>query len=112
MTSALKQVLLAAGFAALMGSAHGQGDVNFGDDESMFAMDSECDDSRFIGDGMAEPPFFPEDIGHDASDCQSAFQTGSIRLRTEDDLVVLKPGSSWSSSFAEIWILQITLQGP
>ncbi len=85
MTSALKQVLLAAGFAALMGSAHGQGDVNFGDDESMFAMDSECDDSRFIGDGMAEPPFFPEDIGHDASDCQSAFQTGSIRLRTEDD---------------------------
>ena len=48
-------------------------DVNiwFGDDDSEFAFDGECDDPRFEGDGMARN-LHRQYVGHDATDCSSA----------------------------------------
>ena len=59
--------------------------VDFGDDDSFWANDGECDDARFIGEGMTDTDLVREDIGHDASDCQAAFEAGDLRLRGEDD---------------------------
>lgn len=61
------------------------GDIDYGDDEGFFSNDGECDDARFIGDGMAEPPLLPGDIGHDATDCAAGMASGSLRLRTDGD---------------------------
>jgi hypothetical protein len=53
------------------------GDINFGDDSSNYANNLECDDPRFMGDGMADL-LLEDDIGHDASDCSAAMEEGSI----------------------------------
>ena len=53
---------------------------DFGDDNSRWARDGECDDSRFTGPGMTDAPFLESDIGHDASDCRSAFRSGKVQL--------------------------------
>lgn len=55
------------------------GDVDFGDDSSMWASDGECDDSRFEGDGVASS-LIDSDIYHDASDCRTLYDAGAIRL--------------------------------
>ncbi|MGB3624739.1 MAG: hypothetical protein WA989_02860 [Henriciella sp.] len=60
-------------------------DIDYGDDESFFATDGECDDARFIGAAMAEPPLLADDIGHDASDCKAGLDGGDLRLRGEGD---------------------------
>ena len=54
--------------------------VDFGDDSSEWSFDGECDDPRFIGDGMAAS-LLAEDRGRDASDCRSLYRAGHIRLR-------------------------------
>ncbi len=53
--------------------------IDFGDDESAFANDGECDDPRFTGEGGAVNP---QEVNrsHDASDCLAAFQAGSVTL--------------------------------
>lgn len=80
-----KVLLIAAGFAALMGGATAQSDsIDFGDDKSIFAKDGECDDARFIGD-LSSATFDPADIKHDATDCRAAYDSGYIRLREADD---------------------------
>ncbi len=57
------------------------GDVpDFGDDESEWAFDDECDDPRFVGPGMTDTPLLDEDIGHDATDCRDAWKNGELRL--------------------------------
>lgn len=53
---------------------------DFGDDNSRWARDGECDDKRFTGPGMTDAPFLESDIGHDASDCRSAFRAGNVQL--------------------------------
>jgi hypothetical protein len=53
--------------------------IDFGDDSGNWALDGECDDPRFSGDGMALSPQ-DSDIRRDASDCRSLFQAGSIQL--------------------------------
>jgi hypothetical protein len=55
--------------------------VDFGDDSSRWANDNECDDKRFIGAGMTATPLLDEDIGHDATDCRTAFEAGNLQLR-------------------------------
>ena len=55
--------------------------VDFGDDASMWSGDNECDDPRFEGPGMTDTPLLDSDIGHDATDCRTAFENGSIWLR-------------------------------
>ena len=66
--------------------------VDFGDDSGLFTNDGECDDPRFIGDGMAQPPLLDDDIASDATDCMAAFSKGSIRLRTDADRIELPEG--------------------
>ena len=54
---------------------------NFGDDDSVWARDGECDDPRFDGDGMART-LNEEDRGHDATDCRQLYRQGFIKLRS------------------------------
>lgn len=56
------------------------GNINFGNDTSDWANDGECDDPRFIGDGMASV-LLDEDLGRDATDCRNLYNRGWIRLR-------------------------------
>ncbi len=50
---------------------------DFGTDDSRWANDGECDDPRFIGEGMAVK-LDPLDFARDASDCQAAFEAGTV----------------------------------
>ena len=60
--------------------------IDFGDDESEFALDGECDDARFAGEGMTNTDLIAKDIGHDATDCRTGFESGALRLRGADDV--------------------------
>jgi len=62
-------------------SAYAQEGIDFGDDESMFANDGECDDRRFAGEGMTSTALLDSDVGHDATDCRNAYYNNSLRLR-------------------------------
>ena len=65
---------------ALVNTAAAQ-DIDFGDDASQWANDSQCDDMRFEGPGMTTTLLLERDIGHDASDCAAAFDNGSVTLK-------------------------------
>lgn len=54
---------------------------DFGTDTSQWAHDEECDDPRFVGEGMTDTPLLDDDIRADASDCRAAWEAGTIRLR-------------------------------
>jgi len=54
--------------------------VDFGDDASMWANDGQCDDLRFSGPGMTPTILLDSDVGHDATDCGTAFAAGMIEL--------------------------------
>ncbi|MDR2856512.1 MAG: hypothetical protein LBV50_01530 [Novosphingobium sp.] len=62
--------------------------IDFGDDASQFAKDGECDDMRFAGAGMTDTLLIDSDIGHDATDCRTAYNqdrltyNGGHRTRT------------------------------
>ncbi|MCR2832935.1 hypothetical protein [Parerythrobacter lacustris] len=64
-------------FAAMQTPAYAQ-DIDFGDDESPFSQDGECDDKRFEGSGMTTTPLLDSDVGHDASDCRIAYEQGRL----------------------------------
>ena len=55
--------------------------VDFGDDSGQWANDNECDDPRFEGPGMTTTPLLEENIGHDATDCRTAYEAGRLTLR-------------------------------
>lgn len=63
-----------------------QAQIAFGDDSSQWARDGECDDPRFVGDGMADI-LLEEDQWADATDCRALFDAGRIRLRDGDTSV-------------------------
>lgn len=65
--------------AGLSAPALAQPDIDFGDDNSEWANDGECDDPRFVGAGMAAE-LEDVDIGHDATDCRAAFEAGEVTL--------------------------------
>lgn len=88
--STLFRKLVAAGFLAancgLAPVASAQTTPpNFGDDASRWARDGECDDPRFEGVGMSEGFSLDDDIGHDATDCRTAWRVGDITLAARDD---------------------------
>ena len=58
-------------------------DIDFGDDSSDWANDGECDDPRFTGEGAAEE-LIDADRMHDATDCQAAFEAGTVTLAEEE----------------------------
>jgi hypothetical protein len=87
--SRLFRKLVAAAFLAASGglpsAAHAQPAApDFGDDSSRWARDGECDDPRFEGLGMSEGLSLDDDIGHDASDCRTAWNVGDITIATLD----------------------------
>ena len=59
--------------------------LDFGDDTSWWANDGECDDPRFIGEGMATTMDDADTFG-DATDCRRLFEQGLIRLRDQASL--------------------------
>jgi hypothetical protein len=71
----------AAPAALAAAPAAGQLSIDFGDDNGDWANDNECDDSRFEGPGMTSTPLLEEDIGHDATDCRTAYEAGNLTLR-------------------------------
>lgn len=56
-------------------------DFDFGDDDSPFARDGECDDNRFEGPGMTSTPLLDSDVGHDATDCRIAYDQGRLTFK-------------------------------
>lgn len=70
-----------AAAAAVAPAAVAQITVDFGDDSSRWSNDNECDDSRFEGAGMTATPLLEGDIGHDATDCRTAYEAGNLTLR-------------------------------
>lgn len=51
--------------------------VDFGDDAGIYALDGECDDPRFEGEGLGLS--LESHRGHDASDCRALFRAGRVR---------------------------------
>ncbi|MCR2832936.1 hypothetical protein [Parerythrobacter lacustris] len=64
--------------AALVGGTTAASGIDWGDDVGEWANDGECDDKRFSGDGMTSTPLLDEDIGHDATDCRTAYEAGKL----------------------------------
>jgi hypothetical protein len=58
------------------------GDIDFGDDTSEWANDGECDDPRFSGEGSADE-VVDADILKDATDCQAAYDAGTVTFLGE-----------------------------
>ncbi len=57
--------------------------IDFGDNSSEWANDTECDDPRFEGAGMADE-VEDTDTLKDAADCQAAFEAGTITLKAAE----------------------------
>jgi hypothetical protein len=55
-------------------------EFDFGSDFSRWANDGECDDKRFVGEGMAKK-LLPDDVLGDATDCKALVDAGSISVR-------------------------------
>src|SRR5690606_11682113 len=77
-------LILVAGLAAPALAQDGATDIDFGDDTSEWANDGECDDPRFAGEGMAAE-LESVDIAHDATDCRTLYEAGSITLAPPDE---------------------------
>ncbi|GHA24689.1 hypothetical protein GCM10007989_20440 [Devosia pacifica] len=83
------RTLFEAGKVRLTGSeqlpetpAQRPADIDFGDDDGNWANDGECDDPRFEGQGMAVE-LVEADRMHDATDCRTLYEAGSISLVDE-----------------------------
>ena len=61
-------------------SAATSSEVDFGDDAHSFANDGVCDDRRFVGPDMMET-LSGAPVGHDATDCRTAYEAGKVTLR-------------------------------
>lgn len=74
-----------------------RGDINFGRDTGDYANDGECDDKRFVGEGMTSTPLLDADIRADATDCVMAFDAGKIRLRVPVTSDLIHEGINFGS---------------
>lgn len=72
---------LAALMVLMTGASQAQPAYSFGDDNGEYANDGECDDPRFDGPGMTGTALLSDDVLHDASDCEAAFNAGQLTLR-------------------------------
>lgn len=80
--STLKVWALAALLAlATMPAQAAAPEFAFGDDAGQYSKDGECDDPRFEGPGMTTTALLNDDVLHDATDCQAAFDAGKLTLR-------------------------------
>ncbi|MFZ1743655.1 MAG: hypothetical protein WAT93_12425 [Pontixanthobacter sp.] len=62
---------------AAKGLALALGEIDFGNNDSPYALDGECDDVRFVGEGMADA-LLTDNIGRDAADCETAYEKDRI----------------------------------
>ncbi|MBJ3786439.1 hypothetical protein [Devosia sediminis] len=92
-------LILVAGLVA-PSQAQSGADIDFGDDSSEWANDGECDDPRFTGEGMASE-LEDADIGKDATDCQAAFDAGSITLAETGEIAGDPPVGSGDIDFGD-----------
>lgn len=53
--------------------------INYGDDSGSYPNDGECDDIRFTGEYASAMVYIVDEIGHDATDCRNAVQSGQAR---------------------------------
>ncbi|MBB3988854.1 hypothetical protein [Croceicoccus naphthovorans] len=67
-------------FAAVAASTITATGLDFGDDSGSYALDGECDDLRFDGEGMSQTPMLADDLYKDATDCRAAFRANKIAL--------------------------------
>ncbi len=74
--------LYAEGRIALHSAANDA--IDFGDDESQWARDGECDDPRFAGEGAAET-LIDADLYHDATDCRTLLNQGRVTVATTSE---------------------------
>jgi|GEM_PF-193905 len=65
--------------AAAGGTTISTAGIDFGDNASTWANDGECDDPRFVGNGMASTTVEADRL-HDANDCRTLFSQGLITL--------------------------------
>lgn len=72
---------------ALLSFPASAAEVDFGDNASRFSHDDECDDRRFHGEGMSAE-YDWKDATHDAADCQSLWEAGSISLWVAEDALL------------------------
>ncbi|MEO0359314.1 MAG: hypothetical protein AAF386_13710 [Pseudomonadota bacterium] len=82
MTMTILRTTCVALVCASLGTVSAAQSPSFGNDSSDFANDGECDDQRFIGNGMATSLSL-ENIGKDASDCSALFLDGQLKLVSE-----------------------------
>lgn len=54
--------------------------IEFGNDKGSYVSDSECDDPRFAGPGMAGLTPQAINIGKDRTDCLAAYNAGTVRF--------------------------------
>lgn len=64
------------------GAPYDSSDIDFGDNDSSYANDEECDDPRFLGPG-ASSYMLDSDVLHDADDCRAAYEDGTVMLIEE-----------------------------
>jgi hypothetical protein len=79
------------------------GDVDFGSDTSAWINDGECDDPRFVGEGMAAQPQ-DVDIMADATDCRTLYEAGMISLMDGDDIPIDNGGEIDFGADSGQWI--------
>ena len=79
--------------------AKGDGSIDFGVDDldqvdlGDWNFDGQCDDPRFIGDGMADTVYTAM-AGRDANDCRALHDAGTIRLRQTGEMAGLDFGDN------------------
>ena len=74
--------------------------INWGDDSSQWANDGECDDPRFEGEGVASE-LLDEDATHDATDCRTAYEAGTITLKDTGSTSTANAEIDWGNDSSE-----------
>lgn len=75
----LKSLLMLAGAGVLAACVTTAAGLSFGNNTGDYPNDNECDDPRFTGGGMASS-LSVDNIGKDATDCQTLYSAQRIRL--------------------------------
>ena len=77
--SSLTSAVAALALMVAPATAQSIDEIDFGDDNSTWSNDGECDDPRFEGEGMAGAPR-REDRLHDATDCRTLMAEGRVQF--------------------------------
>lgn len=79
--------------------------IIWGDDDSEFARDGECDDMRFEGEGLTSTELSRQDVKRDASDCRTAYETGKIQLRQAPEMLPTRAAAIDFGSDSSRWAM-------